>query len=107
MTTDPESTKSGTDTTRDTYRRKREAQLRELGARVDRWEEKLRKAAAEGEVRYREELEEIRSKLEIARVRLSLLGDAGEAAWQEIRDGLDDAVKDLRTAVGEAASKFE
>lgn len=93
--------------TRRAYREKREAQIQELAARLDLWEAKLRKAAAEGEIRYRAELEELRSKLEIARVRLSLLGDAGEAAWQEIRDGLDDAVDDLRRAVRKAASKFE
>jgi hypothetical protein len=106
MTTGQETSRKNRDTRR-AYREKREAQIQELAARLDLWEAKLRKAAAEGEIRYREELEQLRSKLEIARVRLSLLKDAGEAAWQEIRDGLDDAVDDLRRAVRKAASKFE
>lgn len=106
MSTEP-STAKREDEPRDAYREKREAQLQELRARLDLWEAKLQKAAAEGEIRYREELEELRSKLEIARVRLSLLGDAGEEAWREIRNGLDDAVDDLRRAVRRAASKFE
>ena len=112
MTTEPTTgrkPKAETETTEtpDAYRKKREAQIRELTARLDLWEAKLRKAAAEGEIRYREELEDLRSKLEVARLRLSLLRDAGEDAWREIRAGLDDAVDDLRRAVQRAASKFE
>lgn len=116
MTTEqkPEKRSTGVETpggtaseSRTAYNKKREAQIRELTARLDLWEAKVRKAAAEGEIRYREELEDLRSKLETARVRLSLLRDASSAAWEELRTGLDDALDELRRAVRKAASKFE
>lgn len=93
--------------TRKAYRQRREAQIQELAARLDLWEAKAKKAAAKGEIRYREELESLRQKLETARVRISLLKDASEDAWKDLRGGLDEAVDDLKRAVKKAASKFE
>lgn len=102
-----ESTRPSSPERRSAYREKREAQIEELAARLDLWEAKARKAKADARVRYREELDELRGRIDTARMRLSLLKDAGEDAWDEVRDGADAAMKELRRAFRRASSKFE
>jgi ElaB/YqjD/DUF883 family membrane-anchored ribosome-binding protein len=92
---------------RSAYRQKREAQIAELAARLDVWEAKARQAKAEARVRYREELDELRGRIDTARMRMSLLKDAGEDAWDEVRAGADAAMKELRRAFRRASSKFD
>lgn len=89
------------------YREKREAQLKELAARLDLLEAKADKAKADARIRYGEEIEKLREKLDTARVKLSLLQDAGEQAWEDVKEGLDAAMRDLRQAYSRATSRFE
>ncbi|MFW6193363.1 MAG: hypothetical protein ACOC83_07735 [Gemmatimonadota bacterium] len=89
------------------HRDKREAQLRELSARLDLLEAKAQRAKADARIRYEEEIGKVREKLDTARVKLSLLQDAGEQAWEDVRGGLDEAMSDLRDAFRRASSRFE
>jgi hypothetical protein len=41
------------------------------------------------------------------REKIDELGEAGEEAWNDIRAGVEEATKDLRTALSTAATKFE
>lgn len=92
---------------RSAYQEKRQAQLDELAARLDLWEAKARKSKAEARIRYAEEIGKLRGKLETARLKLSLLQDSGEAAWEDVRSGVEAAMQDLRSAFKRASSRFE
>lgn len=89
------------------HRDKREAQLRELSARLDLLEAKAERAKDDARVRYEEEIGKVREKLDTAKVKLSLLQDAGEQAWDDLREGLDEAMGELRDAFRRASSRFE
>lgn len=93
--------------TRRAWREKREAQIQEMSARLDMWEAKARKARADARIRYAEEIGKLRGKLETARLKLSLLQDTGEAAWEDVTSGVESALDDLRSAFKRAASRFE
>ena len=93
--------------TRSAYREKREAQIQELAARLDLWEAKAKKAKADARIRYAEEIGKLKAKIETARLQLSLLQDTGEAAWEDVKAGVDAAMRDLRSAFKRASSRFE
>lgn len=93
--------------TRRAWREKREAQIQEMSARLDLWEAKARKAKASTRIRYAEEIGKLREKLETARLKLSLLQDTGEAAWEDMTSGVESALDELRSAFRRAASRFE
>ena len=92
---------------RSAYQEKRQAQLDELSARLDLWEAKARKAKAGARIRYAEEIGKLRGKLETARLKLSLLQDTGETAWDDVKAGVESALRDLRSAFKRASSRFE
>lgn len=89
------------------YREKREARLQELAARLDLWEAKAKKAKADARIRAVEEIGRLRGKLEAARLKLSLLQDAGEAAREDVKAGVEAAMRDLRAGFRRASSRFE
>lgn len=89
------------------YREKVEAQIQEVAARLDLWEAKAKKARADARIRYLDEIAELRGKLETARLKLSLLRNASEAAREDVREGVETAVRDLRRSLERASSRFE
>lgn len=88
------------------YRKLREAQIQELAARLELWEARARKAGDEARDRFGKEAEELRRRLEEARVQLSLLRKESEDAWDEVREGLEEALADVREAFENATSRF-
>lgn len=107
MTTDGTTRQQDDRDTRRAWREKREAQIQEMSARLDLWEAKARKAKADARIRYAEEIGKLRGKLETARLKLSLLQDTSEAAWEDMTSGVEAALDDLRSAFKRAASRFE
>lgn len=107
MTTEGTTGKRDDGDTRQAWREKREAQVQEMAARMDLWEAEAKKAKADARIRYAEELGKLRGKLETARLKLSLLQDTGEVAWDDVKSGVESAMKDLRSAVERASSRFE
>lgn len=91
---------------REAYREKREAQLREWAAKLDAWQARAQKAKAEAKIRYQEEVDDLRGRLRAARQKLDALRDAGGDAWEDLRAGMDEAVRDLKRAFERASSKF-
>ncbi|MFW6206363.1 MAG: coiled coil domain-containing protein [Gemmatimonadota bacterium] len=107
MTTGKEHKTEKNEDSRSAYREKREAQIQEMAARLDLWEAKAKKARADARIRAVEEVGKLRGKLETARLKVSLLQDTGETAWEDLRKGVESAMEDLRSAFKRAASRFE
>jgi len=69
-------------------------------ARVGKWEQATKGARSE----Y---LAEYRSRRDAALYNLRLLEDAGEAAWEDIAIGTDDAWQRMEKAFNQARTHFE
>jgi hypothetical protein len=92
--------------TKDAYRRKSEAELKELNARLDLLDSKAQKAHAEAKIGYTERIYELKKRRDGLRDRIEELSRAGGDAWKDLRKGIEEAALDLRTALDVAATRF-
>lgn len=95
------------DTRKEAYQEKTEAQIQELEARIDLVRAKANQAKADAKIEYAETLEDLRSKQADARRKLQELHGTGLGAWEDLKQGMDEALNDLENAVDQAVSRFK
>ena len=88
------------------YRDKAEANLREWSAKVDQLLAKADKARAEGRIELYDRLENLRDRREVARQRLAKLKSSGADAWEQVKDGMSQALHDLEEAATTLQRRF-
>lgn len=88
------------------YQEKMEAQLKEWQAKIDVLKAKADKAQADKRAKYYEQIESLNSKKKAASNKLKELQQAGEEAWDDVKDGMEKAWQELKTSVEEAGKKF-
>ncbi|NBD12402.1 sll1863 family stress response protein [Corallococcus silvisoli] len=81
---------------RDGYRRKREAELDELGAQVDGWEATHQRGSAETSLLTRRELEFVKRGLRSSGDLLRNMRHSRGQAWKQAREEYESAWRDLR-----------
>jgi uncharacterized coiled-coil DUF342 family protein len=89
------------------YRQKRQAQLDEWKAEIDKLKAKASGASADIQLKLNEQIRELEAKLEKGMAKLAELADAGEDAWESLKEGLESAWESLKSAIGEAKGKFK
>jgi len=62
---------------------------------------------AAAQLGYYEKMEDLRTKQEAARAKLTELEDAGDDGWEDLKVRMENAWDDLRNAVKSAASRFK
>jgi nucleotide-binding universal stress UspA family protein len=92
---------------RKAYAEKLEAQLKEWGTEIDILKAKAEKAKAEAKIKYYESIQDLRAKQESLGQKLQELKGPGGEAWEEVKTGVDRAVKDLKEAFKRAQSKWK
>jgi uncharacterized coiled-coil DUF342 family protein len=95
------------DKKRKAYQEKKEAQLREWAAKVDALRARADQVKAEAKIQYYEQIEGVQTRLRTAQHRLRELQQAGDEAWDTLKDGVEDAWTDLREHVETAVSRFK
>lgn len=89
------------------YRERRRAQLQEWSARLDVWRARARKTKAGVKIRYHEGLEELQDALDRMGYRVDELERAGEDAWNELRDGVDEAAAEAKSILGRVSRRLD
>jgi TolA-binding protein len=100
-----EKIKDAAEATTEAAKAKRDDYVREMSHRLDELdlkheELKDRAAKAEGQARIdlEKKLEEARAKREAAARKLDELKEAGAERWEKVKDGVGDALEDLKKA---------
>lgn len=88
------------------YRQKIRAKLDEWNAEIDKFEAKADQAQADAQIEYYEQLKKLRALQEEAGNKLEALDEAGEDAWEDVKDGVDIAADALDHAVQSVRSHF-
>ncbi len=89
---------------KDAYWEMQRKRLREVSSQMEALERAREK---EGSDRLSsEELEALRVKMEEALKKVDALKEAGEGAWRDLREGVEEAVSHLKDAVDKAVSEF-
>ncbi len=101
---------------RQKYQDQIEAQFRDLDQRIDDLAARIEKENSEARTKARgreyrdksqQEIAELQRKREIARRKLENLRNSSQDAWQDMKVGIDAAMRDLKSAYDQAASHFQ
>jgi hypothetical protein len=93
--------------TKDAYRQKREAQLKEWGAQINLLEAKAENIGADMKIKHAEIMRDLRAKHHAASEEVKNLSKASEEAWEQVKSTADRIWDDLKHGVSEAHSKFK
>ncbi|GJQ58993.1 MAG: hypothetical protein D8M57_02610 [Candidatus Scalindua sp. AMX11] len=89
------------------YQQKKQAQLDEWKAEIDKLKAKASGASADVQLEMNKQIKTIESKVIEGKKKLSELAEAGEDAWESIKEGVESAWNSLKSAVSDAAAKFK
>ena len=89
------------------YQQKKQAQLDEWKAEVDKLKAKASGASADVQLDVNKQIRVLERNLEEGKAKLSEIAEASEGAWESIKDGVESAWDSLKSAAADAASKFK
>jgi len=89
------------------YQQKKQAQLDEWRAEVDKLKAKASEGIADAQLEMHKQIKALESKIEEGKTKLSQLAESGDDAWESIKDGVESAWDSLKSAVSDAAAKFK
>lgn len=93
-------------TTRHEYIEKLKEKLDEWDAEIDEFEAKAQKTRADLTFELEDQINSLKVKRDLARLKLSELMDSGEEAWHDIKEGADEAWSSLKQAIEKARAHF-
>ena len=89
------------------YQQKKQAQLDEWKAEVDKLKAKASGASADAQLELHKQIEAREGKIEEGKTKLAEIADASEDAWESIKDGVESAWDSMKSAFSQAAAKFK
>ena len=78
------------------YQQKKQSQLDEWKADVDKLKAKVSGASADAQLEINKQIRDLESRIEKGKAKLSELAEAGEDAWESIKDGVKSAWEKLQ-----------
>ena len=92
---------------KEAYKQKAEAELALSQAKLAEFKAKAKNSTAEVNLRYAEQMNNLEHGVNAIQAKLKELGAAGEDAWENLKDGLEKALRSLSTALQDIADKFK
>jgi hypothetical protein len=92
---------------KEAFKQKMEAELELAQAKLDQFKAKAKSSAADARIKYTKQVDELEQKVAATRVRLKELGEAGDDAWEQLKDGVESAWGALSAAIRDAVAKFK
>ena len=93
---------------------KKDAYVDKLKARLDEWNADIEKlvakaaqAEAEAKIEYQNQLDDLRAKRDDVRDKLLAVQQAGDGAWEDLKEGLENSWEILKMSFNKAKSEFE
>ncbi|MEO0456356.1 MAG: hypothetical protein AAF152_07190 [Cyanobacteria bacterium P01_A01_bin.114] len=93
--------------TKQAYQKEAEARLEKLDAQMTEMRAKADQASAEVKAKYYEQLGMLAQRRETAKKQLDAFKASSEAAWENVKTGVDAAFSELQTAFDKAMSQFK
>lgn len=93
--------------TKDEFKARIDAQLKEWSARIAELKFKADVAEASVKAEYQKQVEALSLKKEETQAKLEELKKTSDEAWETIKVGVEHAAQDLKTAINNAMSKFK
>lgn len=93
--------------TRDAYVQKLKAKIDEWNADIDKLTAKADQAEADAKIKYHQELEALRAKRQDLEEKIANLQNAGESAWEELKQGVESSWEVWKASFSRAKTAFE
>lgn len=91
---------------RDAYVAKMKSKLDKWSSEIDKMDAKGREAGEETKAAFKEQIANLQAKRTEANLKIEGVRQAGEAAWKDMRTGVNTSWKTLRKAVRTAMANF-
>jgi DNA-binding transcriptional MerR regulator len=91
----------------DIYREKLEAQLKEWKTRIELLEDKAAEATGETKTELMRAIRELQQKKEVVKEKWNELQKEGSVTWETMKEGLEKAVSELKSALDKVVSRFK
>ena len=101
-----ETTMAYTAAKKEEYQKKLDAQLNKYQQKLDALQVQAETMTQEAKTEYEEKLETLRQKKEALQQKAGELKSKSGKAWEDMKAGIDNAMKDLDAAFDQAASRF-
>lgn len=92
---------------RDAYVKKLKAKMDEWNAEIDKLEAKASQASADSQIKYQQQIEQLKEQRAEAERRMDELSRASGGAWEDLKAGVDGAWQALGEAIQSASSRFK
>jgi len=94
-------------TKRDAYVEKLKARLDEWNADIDKLAAKTAQAEADAKIGYQNKLDNLRAKRDDVKDKLLTVQQAGDGAWEGLKEGLENSWEILKMSLNKAKTEFE
>ncbi len=92
--------------TKEAYKQKIEAELELAQAKLAELKAQAKISTADVRIAYAKQIDALEQGIDTTKARLKELGEAGEEAWQQLKEGVESAWG-TTAAVQDAAAKFK
>jgi hypothetical protein len=92
---------------RQAYIEKMKAKLDEWNADIDKFEAQTKSAGADAQIRFQQQLDELKATRDAAAKQLRELQDASADAWETMRQGAEAAWEEMVKASRDATNRFK
>lgn len=89
------------------YMKKMREQLENWETEIDQLKEKAEKVNSETQVKYYKQIEDLRLLQKDARQKLSVLSNAGDDAWESLKQDVGSAYENIKTTLTETQKGFK
>ncbi|HEX5329222.1 hypothetical protein [Sulfuricurvum sp.] len=93
--------------TKEAYKQKLNAELGLAQAKLIEFKAEAKNSAADVRVKYNEQLDDLQQMIDTTKEKLKELDNAGEDAWEHLKEGIESAWATLGTALKDTADKFK
>lgn len=94
-------------TKKDEYLNKQKVLLQGIDAEIDLLKARAKKAKTEAQIELLKQVDELRNKKDAIHKKLDELKNAQGKAWNDLNEGLENALSELRSALGAAKNRFK
>jgi hypothetical protein len=93
--------------TKEAFKQKVEAEVELVQAKLAELKAQAKSSAADAQIKYAEQVDELEKKVAATKAKLKELGEASEDTWERLKDGVESAWDALSSAVKATAAKFK
>lgn len=89
------------------YKKKMQSQLDEWKAEIDKLRARASGSSADAQLALNKRIKDLDAKVDTAEAKLAELGEAGEAAWESVKERVESAWGSLKAALSDAGDRNE